>query len=131
MTGMLVVVVLLCTGMFAETASAVTIVTANIVPGKNVGLSDAGYYSGIVTMNINGTEYMAMPSNSLLATWSSWETNSAQFQANLYTYSDIVTGGGSGLFTSGAYSRAAGVLPTALLGYNPPDSLWTAGLGER
>lgn len=115
---------------FSTTTSAATVVTVSVVPGKSVGLDDAGYFAGFVTLNINGKEYPAMATNWLTTFVQSPSTVIGQWSTTLYTQDDILAGGTSTTFVPEYYTMAAQVFLSALLGYSSNDSLWAAGHNE-
>lgn len=112
----------------AGVASAATV---SVVPGKSVGLDDAGYFAGIVTLDIDGVEYQAMTTD-----WDyditdnpGWETDYTQWEAVLYSRDDIL-GGANVLHTSEEYGMASQFFLDGMLGYYPADPLWTASYNE-
>ncbi len=112
---------------YAETANAVTV---QIVEGGTVGLTDAGYFSGVVTVDIDGVRYSAMMVDwfSSITDFSGWETDYTPWEGVLYTQDEITDT--NVLYSPERYSMISGVLPNCMLGINPADPLWTASCGE-
>ncbi|NOY54126.1 MAG: PEP-CTERM sorting domain-containing protein [Deltaproteobacteria bacterium] len=133
--GVFAVLVIFC--FLAGSAEAVSTVTARIEPyGEQIGLRDAGYYNGIYIIDIDGKDYQAMlnlPDLPLIGGFGMGNsTDFLPFQAELYDFADIQATGGPypDRITASEYNQSADVFVTALLGYNPPDPLWAAGLGD-
>jgi hypothetical protein len=114
---------------FANTANAVTV---RVVESGTVGLTDAGYFAGIVTLDIDGVQYHAMMTDVFYSVLTNpgWQTDyTFTWETNLYTYSDIV-GGAITMYTPEGYSNASWFLLNGMLGYDPADPLWTASFNE-
>lgn len=114
--------------LFSGTVSAVTV---SVVSGKSVGLNDAGYFAGIVTLDIDGVEYPAM-----MIDWfyniignPGWETDYTPWEAVLYTRDDTLAGANV-LYTPAEYSMASRFFLDGMLGYNPADPLWVSSYNE-
>ncbi len=113
---------------FASTASAVTV---RVVEGGTVGLTDAGYFAGIVTLDIDGVQYPAMSTNSYYGANANpgWQTAYTPWEGVLYTQDDILAGA-SVIFASDKYSLASKFFLDGMLGYVTNDTLWAASYNE-
>lgn len=104
----------------------------------NVDGDEVTYWAGIVELDIDGKQYMAMP----VVPWGSpSDSMGVSWDANLYTRDDILSGGTNtmGAFvddwsdtTEGteSYAKASQFFLDGLLGYDPPDPLWAASFNE-
>jgi len=117
----------LCALMFSVSASAATV---SIVQGQSVGKNDFGYFAGIIKILVDGKEMLAMNDFIGHSTNSpEWYTNTETWNANFYTYDDVI-GGAEVLFSPEHYSEVAPIFLAAMLGYNPPDDLYAAAGNE-
>ncbi len=125
----LILAVLVFFSVLTGSANAVTV---RVVEGGTVGLTDAGYFGGIVTLDIDGVKYQAMMTDVGYNVFDrpGWQTDYAfTWETNLYTYGDIV-GGATTMYTPEGYSNASWFLLNGMLGYDPADPLWTASFNE-
>lgn len=115
---------------FAATVSVASAATVSIVPGQSVGKDDFGYFAGIVKVTVDGKEMLAVNDFMGYTTTSpAWHTNTESWEANFYTYNDII-GGAIVRFSPSRYSEVAPIFLTAMLAYNPPDNLFAAAGNE-
>lgn len=100
---------------------------------------EQSYWAGIVELDIDGNQYMAMPM--LPFSWNPTDYMGISSEVNLYTRDDILAGGTNtlGEFINGStgttdgtegYARASWFFLNGLLGYEPPDPLWAASFNE-
>ncbi len=126
-------------------AEAVTVsLTGNWVGAEggayidSYGNEQKSYWAGIVELDIDGKQYMAMP---MFPVWKPADYMGISSEANLYTRDDILAGGTNTLgewingytgTTDGTegYARASGFFLNGLLGYVSPDPLWAASFNE-
>ena len=123
-------VLVLFSTLFSCAANAVTV---SLVPDKLVGLDDAGWFAGLVTLNIDGEEYLAMDLNAFFGSIYTPAPSyyDSMWEATLYTRDDIVAGSfDTYAITSEQYAMASQFFLYGLLGYDPADPLWTAGHNE-
>lgn len=123
-----VIIGILFSVAMATTASAATVKVLNT---ESVGLNSAGYWAGIYVLDINGEHYLAMNDTAWFDSYSppSQYTNGTSWEANIYTQDDVL-GGALVSYGPSMYSRVAPFFIQGLLGYSPPDSLWSAGHNE-
>lgn len=112
---------------FASTANAVTV---SVVPGKSVGLGDSYYWSGIVTLNIDGVEYPAMATEFNIGAVNNPSEITGSWDTALWSQGDIESGTSTVYFAPEKYRLASQLFLYAMLGYEPADPLWTAGHNE-
>jgi len=115
---------------FASTANAVTV---RIVEGGTVGLTDAGYFAGIVTLDIDGVQYPAITTDIIIyddtSAWRWYTDYTTAWEFNIYTYNNILTGANV-LYSPEEYSMASWFLLDGMLGYVTSDALWAASYNE-
>ncbi len=124
-----IALMILFSALSAEEANAVTV---RVVEGGTVGMTDAGYFSGIATFDIDGVKYQGMMTDIdyNFFTKPGWQTDyTFTWETNLYTYNNIV-GGASALYTPEGYSKASWFLLNGMLGYDTADPLWAASFNE-
>lgn len=122
-------IVALCALFFSVSASAATVVTVSTVPAESVGLDSAGYWAGVIRLDIDGRPYLGMQIWWRDTYTPAWYTSPATWQSNLYTQDDIINGAPV-LYGANLYSEAAPFFVTGLLGINPQDPGWTASFNE-
>ncbi len=125
----LILAVLVFFSVLTGSANAVTV---RVVEGGTVGLTDAGYFGGVVKIDIDGVKYSAMMTDIFYNVVSKpgWQTEYAfTWETNLYTYDDILAGATT-MYTPEGYSNASWFLLNGMLGYDPADPLWTASFNE-
>ncbi len=134
----------LLSGVSASVATAVTVTLTDQSVGQvatYVWKIEEPYWAGVVTLDIDGVEYLAMstmpwsyydegpldPDRIGIVFPSTWETE-------LLTRDDITARGGVdsffGTVTPENISLASELFLNGLLGYNPADPLWTASFNE-
>lgn len=99
------------------------------------------YWAGVVTLEIDGVEYLAMST----MPWSYYDEGTldpdrigivfpSTWETELLTRDDIIARDGVdsffGTITPENISLASRLFLDGLLGYNPPDPLWTASFNE-
>ncbi|HHJ14255.1 MAG TPA: hypothetical protein ENJ79_07740 [Gammaproteobacteria bacterium] len=124
---LVVPVLVFLSSLFAGLANAVTV---SVVPGKSVGLGDAGYWAGVVTLNIDGMEYPAMVDNFVWAQIQNPSEITEPWNAKLLSQNEIETGTVSVFYAPERYRIASQLFLYAMLGYYTDDPLWTAGHNE-
>jgi len=111
----------------AVTASAATVVTLSPVIGEEVG-NNTTYWAGFLVYSVNGNKTILVNTGPFAPTTIMYPGCT---DCVMYSRDEIINGIAPGTYASDdQYGQAAQILLRMLLGYNPPDPLWTASGAE-
>jgi len=129
--------------MIPASAATVSLTGNRIGTERDITLSNGEnyrYWAGIVELDIDGKQYLAMPAIPADET-SLTDVLGTSWEVDLYSRNDILAGDTplvgefiTSLEETGAasqnYSMASWFFLNGLLGYEPPDPLWAASFNE-